>query len=129
MIRYLSVEQVLSLHQGLVGHLRGDAGVRDLRALEAAAARPTLSFEGDDLYPTVEAKAAALLHSLASTSPFVDASRETALLAAECFLQANGVRLQATDRDLDRLDASLARGEMSVEALTVWLGQRLREAR
>ena len=52
MTRYLSAQQVLSLHQGLTGLLSGDPGIRDLRALDAAIARPAIVFDGDDLYPS-----------------------------------------------------------------------------
>ena len=78
MTRHLSVEQVLSLHQGLTGLLSGDPGIRDLRALDAAVLKPTLVFDGEDLYPTLAAKAAALLHALVTTAPFVTASKGTA---------------------------------------------------
>ena len=124
MIRYLSMEQVVSLHQRVIGHLT-EIGVRDFRALEVAVSRPAVTFETEDLYPTLDAKAAALLHALTTTAPFTDAVGETALLAAECFLVANGVTLHATDRDLERLGAAIASGEMSVEALAIWIRQRM----
>ena len=124
MIRYLSLEQVLSLHQRVIGHL-SEAGVRDLRALETAIARPTVTFDAEDLYPTLDGKAAVLLHGLATTGAFVEASRETALLAAECFLAANGATLHATDRDLERAATLVASGEMSVDALAIWIRQRI----
>lgn len=125
MTRYLSVEQVLSLHQGLTGVMSGDPGIRDLRALDAAVARPTLVFEGEDLYPSLAAKAAALLHAIVTTAPFVTASRGTAAVAAECFLAANGLALSAADQDLSDIVASVERGEVGIEALTVWVGQRI----
>lgn len=128
MTRYLSVEQVLSLHQGIVGHL-ADVGVRDLRGLEAAVQRPTLTFDGEDLHPTLEGKAAALVHALALASPFLQGGRETAALAGECFLAANGARLRASDKDLERLGGAIATGEMGVEALTVWIRQRTERGR
>ena len=123
MIRYLSVEQVVSLHQRVIGHLT-DVGVRDFHALESAVSRPAVTFETEDLYPTLEAKAAALLHALTTTAPFTDAAPETALLAAECFLIANGTTLHATDRDLERVGAAVASGEMNVDALAIWIRQR-----
>lgn len=123
MIRYLSVEQVVSLHQRLVGHLT-DVGVRDFQALENAVSRPAVTFETEDLYPTLDGKAAALLHALTTTAPFRDAAPETALLAAECFLVANGATLHATDRDLVHLGAAVASGEMSVDSLAIWIRQR-----
>jgi len=124
MIRHLSLEQVVSLHQSLIGHLQADPGVRDLAALESAVARPTLSFDGEDLYPTVEAKAGALLHALVTEAPFFTANQGTALLAAEVFLQANGRTLEASDRDLERLVGLVATGQLSIEAITIWLAQR-----
>lgn len=123
MIRYLSVEQVVSLHQRVIGHLT-DAGVRDVRALEAAVTKPAVTFDSEDLYPTLDAKTAALLHALTTGAPFNEAVRETALLAAECFLVANGAMLHATDRELERLGTAVASGEMSLDAITIWIRQR-----
>src|SRR5262245_35369594 len=128
MIRHLSVEQILSLHQSIVGHL-SDAGVRNLTALASAASRLAATFEGEDLYPTLEAKAAALVAGLILGGPFVEAGRETALVACECFLIANGATLQATDRDLAGVAAFVASAELSIEALAVWIRQRLRQGR
>jgi death-on-curing protein len=126
--RYLSAEQVVSLHQGLTGLLSGDPGIRDLRALDAAVAKPTLVFEGEDLYGSMAAKAAALLHSLVTLSPFVMASKGTAAVAAECFLAANGVALAATDQELTELTTSIERGEVGIEGTSIWVGQRVAKA-
>lgn len=128
MTAHLSVEQVLSLHQSLVGHL-SDAGVRDLRGLESAVSRPTATFDGADLYASLDVKAAALMSALIVGAPFVERSRETAIVAGECFLIANGASLTATDKDLESIAAGVAAAEVSVEALAVWIRQRLRVAR
>lgn len=128
MTEHLSVEQVLSLHQSLVGHL-SDAGVRDLRALESAVSRPTATFDGADLYASLDVKAAALISGLIVGAPFVERNRETALVAGECFLIANGASLIATDKDLDAIAASVASAEVGVEGLAVWIRQRLRVGR
>lgn len=125
MIRHLSVEQVLSLHQSLVGHLRADPGVRDLRALDAAVARPGLTFDGEDLYPALEQKAAALLLGLVTMAPFADAGRETAWLAAEVFLNANGAGIDADDRAIEDVVSAAASGAMTQESLAIWLRQRM----
>ncbi len=125
MTRYLSVEQIVSLHQGLVGVMSGDPGIRDLRALDAAVLRPTTTFAGEDLYPTVAAKAACLLHAIVVSTPFVSASKATAVVTAECFLMANGETLAASDQDLLQVVLATERGEMGVEALAVWFSQRM----
>ena len=129
MIRYLSVEQVLSVHQSLVGHLRADPGIRDLRALEMAVARPSQTFDGEDLNLTLESKAAALLLGLLTTGPFADAVRETAWLATEVFLNANGATLRADERDIERMVEAAAGGEMTQESLSIWFRQRAGIAR
>jgi len=126
--RYLSAEQVVSLHQGLTGLLSGDPGVRDLRALDAAVAKPALVFEGEDLYPSLAAKAAALLHALVATTPFITASKGTAAVAAECFLAANGLALAATDQEIAELTTSIERGEVGLEGASIWVGQRVAKA-
>lgn len=128
MTAHLSVEQVLSLHQSLVGHL-SDAGVRDLRALDSAISRPTATFDGADLYASLEVKAAALISGLIVGAPFIERNRETAMVAGECFLIANGASLTATDKDLESIAASVASAEVGVEALAIWIRQRLRIAR
>jgi death-on-curing protein len=122
--RYLSTEQVVTLHQRLIGPLSGDPGIGDLRVLDAAVLRPTLTFEGEDLYPSLPAKAAALLHSLVTSAPFITASKGTAAVAAECFLAANGLALAASDHDLVQLLSAVERGEMGLEATTIWMAQR-----
>lgn len=128
MTEHLSLEQVLSLHQSLVGHL-SDAGVRDLRALDQAISRPTTTFDGEDLFPTLESKAAALISGLIIGAPFVELNRETALVAGECFLIANGAALVASDKDLEKAAASVATAEIGVEALSVWIRHRMRRER
>ena len=60
MTAYVSVEQVLALHRLQIGRFGGSGRLRDRRALEAAVARPQMTFGGEDLYPDVAAKAAAL---------------------------------------------------------------------
>ena len=128
MTRYLSAQQVLSLHQGLTGLLSGDPGIRDLRALDAAIAKPATVFDGDDLYPSPAAKAAALLHAIVTTTPFVTASKGTAAVAAECFLAANGFALAATDQELAEMTTSVEKGELGIEAASIWVRQRIRKA-
>lgn len=124
MTRYLSAEQVISLHQRLTGPLSGDPGIADLRALDAAVAKPTLTFDGEDLYPSLPTKAAALLHALVTTTPFIAASKGTAAVAAECFLAANGLALAASDQDLAQLVGAVERGDLGLEAVAIWLSQR-----
>ena len=126
MTLYLSVMQVIDLHQRQVGSFGGSAGLRDKGALEAAAARWQMTFGGEDLYPELAEKAAALLHSLVMNHPFVDGNKRVGAMAAELFLVVNGVDLTASDEDFIELALAAARGELSAEAIAIWFRQRTR---
>jgi death-on-curing protein len=123
---YLSVEQLLRIHQAQLRLFGGSPGVRDGGGLESAAARPQMTFAGEDLYADLPAKAAALMHSLVMNHPFVDGNKRVGATAAELFLLANGHELDAGDDSLIDLTLAVARGEVSAEALAIWMRQRLR---
>jgi death-on-curing protein len=125
---YLSIAQVLALHEKLVGQFGGLAGIRDRGSLESAVARPAMTFGGEDLYADLAAKAAALMHSLVLNHPFVDGNKRIGVAAAEFFVDRNGFVLAASDEELVRMALSVAEGAVEAEALAIWLRQRLRAA-
>jgi len=124
---YIGLEQVLELHRLQIRRFGGGAGLRDRGALEAAVARPQMTFGGEDLYPDVETKAAALLHSLVMNHPFVDGNKRTGAAVAELFMNLNGLDLTAADDELVEITLAAARGELNAEALAIWLRQRSHE--
>lgn len=124
MTSYISVEQLLAVHVALVEQFGGSLGLRDGGALEAAAGRPAATFGGEDLYPDLCAKAAALMHSLVMNHPFVDGNKRVAALATEAFFEINGQRLLASDDEFEEVTMATARGELDAERLAIWLRQR-----
>lgn len=128
MTAYLSLEQVLALHKAQIQDYGGAHGLREIGGLEAAMARPQMTFGGEDLYRDVPDKAAALWHSLVTNHPFIDGNKRVGAMAAELFLGLNGVDLIASDAELVGITLSMARGEMSAEALAIWIRQRSRDA-
>lgn len=124
---YLSLKQVLAIHQAQIRAFGGSTGLRDRGGLESALARPQMTFGGEDLYTDLADKAAALMHSLVANHPFVDGNKRVGAMAAEFFLLANETRLIASDRELIEITLAVARGEVSAEALAIWIRQRTRE--
>ena len=122
---YLAVDQVLRVHERQIERFGGSAGVRDRGALEAAVARPQATFGGDDLYPDPAAKAAALMHSLIASHPFVDGNKRAAAMSAELFLLFNGFELLTGEDDFEDVTMAAARGELGAEELAIWFRQRL----
>ena len=125
MILYLSVEQVLRLHAHQIGRFGGGRGLRDRGALEAAVARPRATFGGEDLYPDLASKAAALMHSLVMNHPFVDGNKRVGAMSAELFIEVNERGLLAADEEFEDVALAVARGEIDAESLAIWFRQRI----
>ena len=123
---YLSIEHVLKLHREQVAAYGGGTGLRDRGLLESAVARPAMTFGGDDLYPDVSSKAAALMHSLVLNHPFVDGNKRVGAHAAIVFVLANGWDCLATSEELIDVTLGVAQGKVAAEALAIWFRQRLR---
>lgn len=124
-MRYLSLGEVVDLHQALLDQTGGATGIRDLGGLESALAQPRATFGGMDLHPTAVQKAAALGFSLTLNHPFVDGNKRVAHAAMEVFLVLNGVELRGTVDDQERLMLDLAAGRLTREELATWLEQHV----
>ena len=74
-MRYLSLQEVISLHSLLIAQTGGGSGLRDHGALESAVAQPEASFGDEELYPDLASKTAALGHSLIQNHSFVDGNK------------------------------------------------------
>jgi len=122
-IRYLRAEDILYLAARI-----GEPQPRDLGLVESAAARPRASAFGQDAYPDVHTKAAALLHSLVRNHAFVDGNKRVSWLAAGAFYWANGYDLDALDDPAYDLVIAAATGEIDVpeiaETLKGWVRPR-----
>ena len=96
--------------------------VRDYGLLEAALARPRATVFGKDAYPDLDAKAAALLHSLARNHALIDGNKRLALAALIAFCGLNGRRLTLTNDEAYNLTMNVAAGHLdSVDDITAIL--------
>lgn len=127
-MNYLTAAQVLFIHARLIAETGGATGLRDLGLLKAAVARPQATFDGADLYPDRWAKAAALMASLVQSHPFVDGNKRVGVTAAGIFLQRNGLRLTATNDEVEAFALAVAQGAMTTEQIAVWLVQHTVES-
>ena len=120
-MRYLTVSELLQLHRYLVKQSGGSAGIRSTGALDSALAQPRMTFSGQDLYPTIVEKAAALGFSLIRNHPFVDGNKRTGHAAMEVFLFLNGHEIDASVDEQEQIILRLAAGGLEREAFTGWL--------
>ncbi len=123
MTRYLSFAQALELHRSVIERWGGASGIRDLGALESALAQPRQSFGGQDLYPDITSKAAALCFSLVLNHPFVDGNKRIGHAAMETFLMVNGHELRAPVDEQERIMLDLAAGNLARDTFVEWVKQ------
>jgi death on curing protein len=120
---YLKLAEVLELHRRLIQQTGGLSGVRDLGQAESALAQPQMTFGGQELYPTVADKAAALAFSLINNHPFVDGNKRIGHAAMETFLVWNGFEVSASVEEQQAIILSVAAGELTRELFTEWLAR------
>ena len=105
---YLDLDDLLHIARWTLG----DVEVRDIGLLDSAAARPRSTAFGEDAYPSLHHKAAALLHSLARTQPLVDGNERLALAATIAFYGLNGYRLTLSNDEAYDLVMAVAVGDL-----------------
>lgn len=120
MIR-LSHEQVLALHEQLIKETGGSSGLRDEGMLESAINAPFQTFVGEDVYPSLQHKAARLCFGLVKNHPFVDGNKRIGAHAMLVFLALNGVELQHSQTELSDIILQIAAGEIETEDLLKWI--------
>jgi death on curing protein len=124
-MRYLSLQEVISLHSLLITQSGGSSGLRDRGALESAVAQPEASFGSQDLYPDLASKAAALGHSLIQNHPFVDGNKRIGHGAMEVFLLLNGHEIDASVDDQEKIIIDVASGKVSRIELSEWISKHM----
>ena len=112
---FLSVENILAIHARMIAEFGGAEGVADHGMLESAVAMPTAAFAGEFLHGSLPAMAAAYLFHICKSHPFTDGNKRTAVVAAEIFLNINGMQLDVSNEDLKRLCLGIASGFISKE--------------
>jgi death-on-curing protein len=124
-MRYLSIIEILEIHDQIISTSGGYRGIRDISALESAISQPRLTFNQKDLYPDIVTKASSLCFALVMNHPFLDGNKRVGHAAMETFLILNGYEIDADVDEQERVMIALAAGKLSREGFTKWLGERI----
>lgn len=122
MIKF-SKEKILLLHQVMAEATGGDVGVRDDALLESAIENIYATFDGIELYPSKEEKAARLGYSLISNHAFVDGNKRIGMYIMISFLELNGIKIDANNDDVVNLGLSVARGNANYDDILNWINE------
>lgn len=121
----IDLKTVIEAHSNLIDEFGGSKGVRSLEGLEAALARPYMTFDQQDLYPLPEDKAAAIFESLIINHPFIDGNKRTAYVLLRTFLILSGLDIQATEFEKYEMTISASKGELDIDGIKSWITKRL----
>ncbi|PMD94548.1 type II toxin-antitoxin system death-on-curing family toxin [Siphonobacter sp. BAB-5405] len=125
MIKLLSLRQLIIIHEKLISQSGGGSGIRDEAGLKSAVAQPEMTFGGQELYPGLAEKAAALCFSLTMNHPFVDGNKRIGHAALEITLKINGYELSASVDEQEQVILDLASGLLDRETFTRWVLAKL----
>lgn len=118
---FLTLEDVLFLHEEGLARYGGSGGVRDIGLLESAVAVPQATFEGRFVHADLFAMAAAYAFHIAQNQPFVDGNKRTGLAAALVFLDLNGVEIRDPEGLLYQAMIDLAEKRLDKDGLALLL--------
>lgn len=111
MTRYVTLEEALRIAEAVIG---AEPLIRDLGLIDSALSRPQSSLFGQDAYPSLDEKAAAMLQSLALNHGLVDGNKRMAFACTSVFLTLNGASLELDDQtEAYDLVIAVVAGEMS----------------
>jgi death-on-curing protein len=117
---WIDERDALALHDRLLALDGGAPGVRDMRLLQSALARPRQLY-AYGVKPDIIDMAAAYTAGIVRNHPFVDGNKRAGFLVGVLFLELNGFRFTATEESAAHAILSLAAGTLDQPALTAWL--------
>ena len=117
----LTKEQILLLHTQLIETTGGSDGIRDMGLLESALESPFQSYGGEELYPSIQAKAARLCYGLVKNHAMIDGNKRLECHTMLVFLALNGYEMEYTQKELSNLVLDVAADRKQYEDILQWL--------
>ena len=123
---FLTLDEILEIHQQQVEMYGGTLGLRDSGALESAVAMPMVTFERRYLHPTIPSMAAAYLFHITQNHPFLDGNKRTGANAAITFLRLNDWEPTFSEEQLVQTALAVATGTLGKQDLVAFFEQHSR---
>ena len=117
----LTKEQILLLHTQLIETTGGSDGIRDMGLLESALENPFQSYGGEELYPSIQAKAARLCYGLVKNHAMIDGNKRLGCHTMLVFLALNGYEMEYAQKELSDLILDAAADRKQYEDILHWL--------
>lgn len=120
-IKYLSLDELIIIHEQAIGQFGGSHGIRDLGLVQSAIARPMAGFGNFEAYPDIFLKAAVLMHSLLKNHAFIDGNKRTAMIAGLTFVMENNIQLVTKKDEIFNLALNIENDSLPEDQIASWL--------
>ena len=117
----ITKKTVLRLHELSINIYGGAQGTRDEGLMESAIARPYQTFGGEDLYPTIFGKAAAIVESIIINHPFLDGNKRTGFLCMLAILETGFYKINVSNEMVYDFTIKISTGEIKFDEIVLWL--------
>lgn len=118
---FLSLSEVVEIHQDQIARYGGASGIRDLELLKSALGMPPATYGGRFLHTDIHEMTAAYLFHLVKNPPFVDGNKRVGAVAALVFLDLNGFDFDAPEDDFAEMVLAVVRGDLDKAGVAVFL--------
>ena len=117
----ISVKQALAIHKIVIKKFGGTNGVRDEGSLKSALSRPFQTFGGNDLYSSIDEKAAAIGESIIINHPFLDGNKRTGYILMEAVLRYGNKKITLEDEEVYQFVIDISTGKVKFDEIVDWL--------
>lgn len=118
---FLSLSEVLEIHQDQIIRYGGSLGVRDLELLKSAIGMPTVTYGGEYLHTDIFEMAAAYLFHIVKNHPFIDGNKRVGAVASLVFLSLNGYDFTASQDKFAEFVLAVAKGDLDKTDVAVFV--------
>ncbi|SHK00655.1 type II toxin-antitoxin system death-on-curing family toxin [Desulforamulus aeronauticus] len=120
-MKWLSIDYILKLHGKMSQRTGGATGLRDISLLQSAIYNAQATFDGQDLYPDIESKIAAVCYGVINNHPFVDGNKRLGIYLMLILLDYNDYPIEFHEDELVDLGFAIAEGIISKEYISRWI--------
>ena len=122
-MKRLTKQHIIMLHSKLIQETGGIDGIRDESLLDSAINAPFQSYDGIDMYPSIQQKGARLGYGLIANHAFIDGNKRIGVHAMLVFLTMNGIELSYTQEELADMVLKAASGEFNFQSMLLWISE------
>ncbi len=126
---YISADDIVTIHDAVINEIGGSFGIREPGLLMSIAEKPKANFNGQELYPDIFIKAAALYEGLCNYHVFIDGNKRTSAIAMYRFLYINGYELTATNKELVQYTLQITTTKPDIVDIAKWIKKHSRKVK